>query len=137
MQPPMDPVACSGLSRRSFFRFAAGASALATVPMLTESHLALAARPHFSDPNKGIHIDANENPMGPSDGARQAMIDIIPRGGRYLFQLEDEPAEIFAKQEGLDPESVIPFAGSSGAPALHRARLYQQGQAPGHRRSRL
>lgn len=113
MQSPIDPVACSGFSRRSFFRFAAGASALATMPILTEPHLAMAARPHFSDPNKGIHIDANENPMGPSDAARQAMIDIIPRGGRYLFPLEVEPAEIFAKQEGLDPESVVAFAGSS------------------------
>ena len=113
MPSSMDPAACSGFSRRSFFRFAAGASALATMPILTESRLALAARPHFTDPNKGIHIDANENPMGPSEGARQAMIDIIPRGGRYLFPLESEPAEIFAKQEGLNPESVIPFAGSS------------------------
>jgi histidinol-phosphate aminotransferase len=113
MQSPMDPAACSGLSRRTFFRFAAGASALATMPLLTESHLAMAARPHFADPNKGIHIDANENPMGPSDGARQAMIDIIPRGGRYLFPMEDELSAIFAKQEGLNPESVLPFAGSS------------------------
>jgi histidinol-phosphate aminotransferase len=113
MHSPMDPQGCSGLSRRSFFRYAAGASALATMPILTESRLALAARPHFSDPNKGIHIDANENPLGPSEGARKAMIDIIPRGGRYLFTMEDELAGIFAKQEGLNPDSVIPFAGSS------------------------
>ncbi len=108
-----DPVACRGLSRRTFFRYAAGASALASMPMLTEPRLALAARPHFADPNIGIHIDANENPMGPSDAARQAMIDIIPRGGRYLFTMEEELAEIFAKQEGLNPEYVIPFAGST------------------------
>jgi histidinol-phosphate aminotransferase len=113
MPSPMDSAVCSGVSRRSFFRYAAGASALATMPILTEARLALAARPHFTDPNKGIHIDANENPMGPSDAARQAMIDIVPRGGRYLFPLETEPAEIFAKQEGLNPESVISFAGSS------------------------
>ena len=74
MQSPTDSAACSGFSRRSFFRFAAGASALATMPILTESQLAMAARPHFSDPNKGIHIDANENPMGPSEAARLAMI---------------------------------------------------------------
>jgi len=107
------PAACSAVSRRSFFRFAAGASALATVPILTEAHLAHAARPVFADPNKGIHIDANENPMGPSEAARQAMINIVPRGGRYLFPLETEPVEIFAKQEGLDPEYVMPYAGSS------------------------
>lgn len=113
MQPAMDPVAYSGISRRSFFRFAAGASALASLPLLTEPRLAMAARPHFADPNKGIHIDANENPMGPCEAARQAMVDILPRGGRYLFPFEDELADVFAKQEGLNPESVIPFAGSS------------------------
>ena len=108
-----DPLARGSLSRRSFFRFAAGASALAAMPILTEPHLAHAARPQFADPNKGIHIDANENPMGPSDAARKAMIDILPRGGRYLFPLESEPIEIFARQEGLNPESVLAFPGSS------------------------
>jgi histidinol-phosphate aminotransferase len=114
MYPTVDPVAPpSGISRRGFFRFAAGASALASLPILTEAHLALADRPKFADPNKGIHIDANENPMGPSDAARQAIINITPRGGRYLFNGEEELAEIFAKQEGLSRESVMPFAGSS------------------------
>jgi len=117
MSSPHHSAAASPFSRRSFFRLAAGASALATVPIVTESHLAMAAQIHFSDPNKGVHIDANENPMGPSEAARQAMIDIIPRGGRYLMPLEDEPAEIFAKQEGLNPDTVMAFAGSS--PALH------------------
>lgn len=114
MHTPEGPAACSGFSRRSFFRYAAGVSALAgSVPFLTEPRLAFAARPHFADPNIGIHIDANENPMGPSEAARKAMVDIIPRGGRYLFTMEEELAEIFAKQEGLNPESVIPFAGST------------------------
>ena len=113
MHTSEDPVGCSGLSRRTFFRYAAGASALASMPMLTEPRLALAARPHFADPNIGIHIDANENPLGPSAAARQAMVDIVPRGGRYLFTMEEELAEIFAKQEGLNPESVVPFAGST------------------------
>lgn len=113
MNSVVDSVVGSALSRRSFFRFAAGASALATMPILTESHLALAQRPHFADPSKGIHIDANENPLGPSDAARKAMVDIIPRGGRYLFNLEMDLTETFAKQEGLDPETVRVFAGSS------------------------
>src|ERR1700691_5843010 len=109
----VDPVGCSGLSRRTFFRFAAGASALASLPILTESRLALAERPKFADPNIGIHIDANENPMGPSPAARQAMIDIIPKGGRYEFNMQEDLAETFAKIEGLSPDSVLPFAGSS------------------------
>ena len=113
MYPTVDPIAPNGISRRSFFRFAAGASALASLPILTEAHLAYADRPKFADPNKGIHIDANENPMGPSEAARQAMVNIVPRGGRYLFNGEAELAEIFAKQEGLSTDSVMPFAGSS------------------------
>ena len=113
MFPTADPLAPAGVSRRSFFRFAAGASALASMPILTEAHLALAQLPKFADPNKGIHIDANENPMGPSAAARKAIVDITPRGGRYLFTGEEELAEMFAKQEGLSPENVIPFAGSS------------------------
>src|SRR5580704_5586524 len=113
MYPTVDPLAPNGISRRSFFRFAAGASAVASLPILTEAHLAYAERPKFADPNKGIHIDANENPMGPSEAARQAMINIVPRGGRYLFNGEEELVEIFAKQEGLSVESIAPFAGSS------------------------
>ncbi len=113
MNPLVDSVVSSGLSRRSFFRFAAGASALASMPILTESHLAFAQRPHFADPNIGIHIDANENPLGPSEAARKAMVEIVPRGGRYLFNMEMDLTESFARIEGLDPECVKAFAGSS------------------------
>src|SRR6202789_3188150 len=106
MNPSVDPTGCSGFSRRSFFRYAAGASALASMPILTEAHFAMAQRPNFGDPNKGIHIDANENPLGPCDAARQAMIDIVPRGGHYMMNMEDDLTETFAKMEGLDPASV-------------------------------
>ena len=113
MYPSVESIAPTGISRRNFFRVAAGASALAGLPILTEAHLAYADRPKFADPNKGIHIDANENPMGPSELARKAIIDITPRGGRYLFTGEEELSELFAKQEGLSVDSVAPFAGSS------------------------
>ncbi|HWG20313.1 MAG TPA: pyridoxal phosphate-dependent aminotransferase [Terracidiphilus sp.] len=105
-----DPV----LSRRSFFRFAAGASALAAFPIVSEAHLAYAQRAHRSgDPNKGIHIDSNENPMGPCDAARQVIADLIPKGGRYFFNMEEEVVNLFAQQEGLDPKYVRLYAGSS------------------------
>ena len=111
----LDPNACcsTGVSRRNFMRLAAATSALASIPILTESRLAYAQRPHFADPNKGIHIDANENPLGPSESARAAIAAIIPKGGRYEFNMQMDLAETFAKIEGLNPESVIPYAGSS------------------------
>jgi len=111
--PALDPVACSGVSRRSFLRIAAATSALASIPVLTESHLAYAQRPKFGDPNKGIHIDANENPLGPSESARAAIASIIPKGGRYEMNMQFELAEVFAKLEDLDPNSVEVYAGSS------------------------
>ena len=111
--PNVDPVACSGLTRRNFLRVAAATSALASIPIFTESRLAYAQRPKFGDPNKGIHIDANENPLGPSESARAAIAGIIPKGGRYEFPMQMDLAETFAKMEGLDPEAVVPYAGSS------------------------
>ena len=111
--PIVDPSACSGVSRRSFMRIAAATSALATMPIFTESRLAFAQRPRFAKSDSGIHIDANENPLGPSEKAREAMTAIIPKGGRYEFNMQMDLAETFAKIEGLDPESVMPYAGSS------------------------
>ena len=121
MRCPVDPNSGNSISRRSFFRFAAGASALASLPILTEAHLALAAQVKFADSNKGIHIDANENPLGPCEAARKAIADIIPKGGRYKMDLEEDVSATFAAIEGLNPEFVMPFAGSSGP--LHYAVL--------------
>jgi histidinol-phosphate aminotransferase len=115
MQTPVvvDPISKNGFTRRNFFKIAAGASALASMPILSEFQLAAAQRPNFADPNRGIHIDANENPLGPSEAARKAVAEMIPRGGRYLMPYQDELVQIFAKQEGLDPETVIAYPGSS------------------------
>lgn len=110
----MHPSISPALSRRSFFRFAAGASALAAMPILTEAHLAQAQRGRrLGDPNKGVHIDSNENPLGPCDAAREAAHAMVDKGGRYFFDMEYDLVDVFAKQEGLDPKSVRVYAGSS------------------------
>ncbi|MFZ0993910.1 MAG: pyridoxal phosphate-dependent aminotransferase, partial [Candidatus Sulfotelmatobacter sp.] len=64
-----------------------------------------------------VMIDSNENPLGPSQPARDAMSAILPLGGRYMDNLTDELIHAFAQQEGLNPECVQVFAGST--PALH------------------
>ncbi len=108
--PILDPA----ISRRSFFRYAAGASALATLPFVTEAHLTLAQRGRrMGDGTKGVHIDSNENPLGPCDPAREAAHKKVEDGGRYHFDMEYDLAELFAKQEGLDPSNVRVYAGSS------------------------
>jgi histidinol-phosphate aminotransferase len=102
----------SPFSRRSFLQLSAAAAALQIV---NEPMLAAAARRRHS--NDGVSIDANENPLGPGQGARDAISAIIPQGGRYLDSLTDDLIHTFADQEGLPPDHVHAFPGST--PALH------------------
>src|SRR5579871_1088806 len=104
-------------SRRSFLHLSAAASAAAAFHITTEPMLALAARrrPHSPD---AVVIDANENPLGPSQGARDAMAAILPKGGRYADELTDELVQTFAQIEGLSPDYVSATVGSTPPLAL-------------------
>jgi histidinol-phosphate aminotransferase len=100
-------------SRRSFLQVSAAAAAFQIV---NEPMLAAAARPRaFS--KDAVMIDSNENPLGPGPSAREAISAIIPLGGRYLDNLTDDLIHAFAQQEGLNPDWVHVFPGST--PALH------------------
>jgi histidinol-phosphate aminotransferase len=102
-------------SRRTFLQLSAAAAAFKIV---TEPVLAAAARHHpFS--KDAVMIDSNENPLGPSQPARDAMSAILPLGGRYLDNLTDELIQTFAQQEGLNPDYIRLFPGST--PPLHFA----------------
>jgi histidinol-phosphate aminotransferase len=81
--------------------------------MVTEPMLAAAARRPIS--KDGVMIDSNENPLGPSQSARSALSAIIPLGGRYLFDLSGDLVHTFAQLEGLNPDYVHVFPGSSPA----------------------
>ena len=113
---PVEATNLSGLSRRSFFRLAAAASAVATVPILTEAHLAHAQRRKFNyvpPPHDAVRIDANENPLGPCSGACASISSLIPEGGRYDYDLTEKFVNTFCSVEGLKTEYVLPYAGSS------------------------
>jgi histidinol-phosphate aminotransferase len=79
--------------------------------MVTEPMLAVAAR--GPAPKDAVMIDSNENPLGPSQPAREAISAIIPLGGRYLDHLTDDLIHTFAEQEGLNPDCVQAFPGST------------------------
>lgn len=109
-------------SRRSFLQFSAAASVAAALPVFTESMLAQGARPRMPEPPPGaVVIDANENPLGPCQAARDAMAGILPQGGRYQSYLTDDLVKTFAQLEGLKPEYIRVTAGST--PALSLAVL--------------
>ncbi len=103
------------LTRRSFLHSAAfTTAAVAALPLLTESQLAQAQRraPKVI-PAGAVRIDANENPLGPCASACTSITSLIPEGGRYDDSLTSKLATTFAAQEGLKPEYVSVYAGSS------------------------
>ncbi len=108
----------SALSRRSFLHLSATVSAAAAFHVMTEPALAAVNRPRpLANDKDAIFIDANENPLGPSQPARDAMAAIIPQGGRYSDGLTDDLINTFARIEGLPAEYIHAFPGST--PPLH------------------
>lgn len=115
----------SAPSRRSFLRYAAIAAA---TPILTEAHFAHAAqqamaRPapardrhdfFLNPPPDAVLINANENPLGPCQAAREAIAQLVPTGGRYdLYGETDKLVKTFAAQHNLSEDSIAVYAGSS------------------------
>ncbi|MEI9974208.1 MAG: pyridoxal phosphate-dependent aminotransferase [Ignavibacteriota bacterium] len=111
-----------GFSRRHFGRIAAmlGAGA-AAMPFYNEPAMAQLSAVGGQIPSDAVRINANENPLGPCPEAAAAIHAIVPRGGRYLYEETFGFQETMAELEGLKPDYVQPFPGSS-AP-LHQAVL--------------
>jgi histidinol-phosphate aminotransferase len=97
----------------------------ATLPVITEGHLALAAMqrpsqkstfpklPHTTDPN-AVMINANENPLGPCPEALAAITAIAKYGGRYdATGCQDELTALLSKEYGVSSDSLFIYAGSS------------------------
>ena len=107
-----------GFSRRSLGRFAALATAGATLPFYNEAALAQLSMV-ANMPADAVKINANENPLGPCPEAAEAIYGVIKKGGRYLYEETFGFAKTLADQEGVKPDYVQPWGGSS-AP-LHQA----------------
>jgi histidinol-phosphate aminotransferase len=107
------------MTRRNFARRAASIlSAGAALPFYNEP--ALAQLSMLSDaPADAVRINANENPMGPCAEALESMYTASRNGGRYMYNEASNFARLLAEVEGVRPDCVQPFAGSSDP--LHRA----------------
>jgi histidinol-phosphate aminotransferase len=98
-------------SRRTFLQLSAGATAALAFRVATEPSLAAEDRKTYHA--GAVVIDANENPLGPCDAARKAIVELAPQGGRYSYWLKEEFVKTFTEMEGLNPEYVRVFPGSS------------------------
>jgi len=103
----------SGVSRRNFLGLTLAASAAAAACGTVFTERLLAAAPGHGYPEGAVVIDANENPLGPCQAARDAVVAQAAHGGRYSFWLADEFVQNMATAEGLPTENILAFAGSS------------------------
>lgn len=126
MIPNLSPEECKdflkrGFSRRSFGRIATMLTAGATLPFYNEPAMAQLSEIKGKIPPDAVMINANENPLGPCSEAAEAMRNIVQKGGRYMYGLTNDLRDTMAAMEGVKPEYIRIFAGSS-AP-LHQAVL--------------
>ena len=98
-------------SRRTFLQLSAAATAAMAFRIATEASLAAEERNVYHP--GAVVIDANENPLGPCDAARKAIVDMAPQGGRYSYWLKEEFVKTFTEMEGIKPEYLHVFPGSS------------------------
>jgi histidinol-phosphate aminotransferase len=109
-----------GFSRRSLGRMGMLLGAGSVLPFFNEPALAQLSNIGRLSPD-AVKINANENPLGPCPEAAEAIHSVVQKGGRYLYEETFDFAKTLADQEGVKPNYVTPYPGSSEP--LHRAVL--------------
>ena len=109
----------SPLNRRSWIKNSLGIlSGVAIAPGILNQLMAApmnsteAAYFSLLPPAIKIRLNANENPYGPSEKARQAVHKILSEGNRYPFSVVGELKALIAEKEGVTPEHIAIGAGS-------------------------
>src|SRR5690349_681850 len=104
------------LTRRGFA--GAGLAALAS-RMMPEMAYAQRAAVHGTLPKDMVWLNANENPDGPPRSSIDAMMKVLPEGGRYHYQEFSAFYTAVARSEDLAPDQVL--VGSGSSEILHAA----------------
>ncbi len=108
------------ISRRDWFKSSLALTAgFAVTPSLTQSLMAApvskAERIFFEGMKASgakVRLNSNENPYGPSEKAKKAIVQIITESNRYAFSEQDQLQKIIADKEGVDPSYVLLGVGS-------------------------
>ncbi|MCU1328831.1 MAG: aminotransferase [Bryobacterales bacterium] len=109
-----------GFNRRDLTKIAAMVAAGTTLPFYNEPALAQLSRVDNVPPD-AVLINANENPLGPCESAREAVHNIVNSGGRYMYGETDKVVKLLSQQEQVKPDYIRIYPGSS-AP-LHQSVL--------------
>jgi len=106
------------ISRRNWFKSTlALSSGLAFTPWmnLDAAPMSRAEEEFFSvRKNNGgkVRLNSNENPYGPSEKARKAVVNILGEGNRYQFEALKAFKQLLADKEGVDPSYIAVGSGS-------------------------
>ena len=105
------------MDRRGFLRTGALASVATATggPVTAETNrlsALLSARPHLA-PDGSLRLNANENPMGLSEVAREAVVEAISLANRYTDNWEADLFPAIAAKVGVRAENVFTGGGSS------------------------
>jgi histidinol-phosphate aminotransferase len=111
----------NSLSRRAWFKSMGGLSAgLVTTSLMVDQLMAAPmskAEGEFFDMPKAngkkVRLNSNENPYGPSEKAKQAMIQSFTECNRYGFGELEELKKAIAKKINVDPSYILMGAGSA------------------------
>lgn len=110
-----------GFTRRHLGRIGSVLAAGAALPFYNESAMAQLSMLNGPLPADAVKINANENPLGPCPEAAEAIYGVVKKGGRYMYEETFGFAKTLADIEGVKPNYVMPFGGSSDP--LHRTVL--------------
>lgn len=108
-------------TRRQWLKSALAAGAglplsLTIADQLMAAPVSRAERLHGIEPvrnGKLVLLGSNENPYGPSDKARKAIVESMKEGNRYAHGVAQELKKVIAQREGVAPEFVLMGCGSS------------------------
>ena len=108
----------TSLSRRQWFKSTIALSAgFAVTASMADSLIAMPvskAERNFFKANTGgkVRLNSNENPYGPSEKAKKAIMEVLSKSNRYAFDELEEFKKQIAAKEGVDPSYVLLGAGS-------------------------
>lgn len=108
------------LNRRDWFKSSLALTAgIAVTPAFVQNLMAApvseAERAFFKQGKTAgakVRLNSNENPYGPSEKAKKAVMQILNEGNRYAFNELEDLKKIIAQKEGVDPSFILLGAGS-------------------------
>ncbi len=101
------------MDRRNWFRLMGATGAAVALNPISKLYASNIYHHPLDDGSNGLaRLCYNENPYGPSEKARQAIIDNFDIAHMYPFAYMDELAQMIANKEGVSRECVVLTAGS-------------------------